>query len=100
MSSAQFNLSFSDGGDAFRLGAADQLIAALIRAVFQSRASGRHLIIGLPRGDNDLAILTGFLGHLLRMQAWQETGAADPWRSAGPWWSSPATLQSNSVCRW
>lgn len=78
------NLSFRDGGDTFRLGAADQLIAALIRAVFQSRATGRHLIIGLPRGANDLAILTGFLGQLLRIQVWQESAGAGALAFGGP----------------
>lgn len=78
------NLSFRDGEDTFRLGAADQLVAALIRAVFQSRAIGRHLIIGLPRGDNDLAILAGFVGQLLRIQVWQESAGAGALAFGGP----------------
>ncbi len=78
------DLSFRDGDDSFKLGAADQLIAALVRSIFHMRTSTRHLVIALPRGEHDIAILTGFLAQLLRLQAWEESDGADPLAFSGP----------------
>ncbi len=78
------NLAFRDGSARFQLGAADQLIAALIRAFCRRSVANEHLIIGIPRGNSDLAILAGFVAQLLRLQAWQETAGADALAFTGP----------------
>ena len=77
-------LTFVDQGSQFKLGPVDQLIAALIEAVFSARVVDQHLIIAVPRGDHDLAMLSGFLAQLLRVQAWKETSGAGVMAFSGP----------------
>lgn len=76
--------AFADGKSEFRLGPADQLLAALILHLLRSPADGRHLVLALPRGRHDVSILCGFLAQLIRAQAWKESGGRDSAAFTGP----------------